>query len=308
VTHDFSHYAAVRATADGKTLLAVQDQVASTIQVIAPASESEARTISAGNLNLDGVQALAWTPEGKLLYGSEPDQRGEIWEMGRDGSSPRRLVRVNAPAAFSGLAVSPRGDFIAVARWSDDDVASIWRMDLNGHDQMQLTSAKQDFPPSITPDGQWVVYGSVQQDKSVLMKVPSKGGAPIRLADYAAQSPSVSPDGLRIACITSTPPDQLPSLTIVPLAGGKPEKTFQLPHTASPLPLVWTSDGRAVAFISNIDGVSNIFAQPLAGGPVTAVTHFSSGKIFNFQWSREGLLALSRGTEAVDAVMIRNFR
>src|SRR5580658_7419398 len=178
VTHDFSHYAAVRATADGKTLLAVQDQVASTIQVIAPASESEARTISAGNQNLDGVQALAWTPEGKLLYGSEPDQRGEIWEMGRDGSSPRRLVRVNAPAAFSGLAVSPRGDFIAVSRWSDDDVASIWRMDLNGHDQMQLTSAKQDFPPSITPDGQWVVYGSVQQDKSVLMKVPSKGALP----------------------------------------------------------------------------------------------------------------------------------
>ena len=43
-------------------------------------------------------------------------------------------------------------------------------------------------------------------------------------------------------------------------------------------------------------------------GPATPVTHFTFGKIFNFQWSRDGRLALSRGTETFDVVLIRNFR
>jgi hypothetical protein len=46
----------------------------------------------------------------------------------------------------------------------------------------------------------------------------------------------------------------------------------------------------------------------MAGGPATQVTHFASGKLFNFQWSRDGRLVLSRGTETTDAVLIRNFR
>jgi hypothetical protein len=57
-----------------------------------------------------------------------------------------------------------------------------------------------------------------------------------------------------------------------------------------------------------VNGVGNIREQPLAGGQSTPVTHFTSGRIFNFQWSRDGRLAVSRGTEAIDAASIRNFR
>jgi hypothetical protein len=35
---------------------------------------------------------------------------------------------------------------------------------------------------------------------------------------------------------------------------------------------------------------------------------FCVRKLFNFQWSRDGRLVLSRGTETTDAVLIRNFR
>jgi Tol biopolymer transport system component/DNA-binding winged helix-turn-helix (wHTH) protein len=307
ITHDLSHYSSVRAAADGKTLLAVQDVVLSGIQVLAPGRESEPRAVSPESQNRDGAPGLAWTQDGKIVYDSEPDRRGEIWEGGGDGSNPRLLARLEAPAAFSDLAVSKRGDFIAVSRWFNGDVASIWRMDFNGRNERQLTNGKQDFPPSITPDGQWIVYGSVQGDKSILMKVPSNGGRPIQLTDYEADSPSVSPDGLWIACSTFPSHDNTATLAIVPVAGGPPVKTFQLPEASSP-PLVWSSDGRSVAFINDMAGVGNIFAQPLAGGPAIPVTHFTSEKIFNFQWSRDGGLALSRGTKTADAVLIRNFR
>ena len=57
-----------------------------------------------------------------------------------------------------------------------------------------------------------------------------------------------------------------------------------------------------------MNGVGNIWEQPVAGGPPKAVTHFTSDKIFWFDWSRDGRLALSRGTDTTDAVLIKNFR
>ncbi|MGA2536585.1 MAG: hypothetical protein ABSF53_11255 [Terracidiphilus sp.] len=67
-------------------------------------------------------------------------------------------------------------------------------------------------------------------------------------------------------------------------------------------------DGRAITFINEMNGASNVWRQPFVGGPATPVTRFGSGKIFSFQWSRDGRVALSRGTETTDAVLIRNFR
>ena len=45
ITHDLSTYTGVRASADGKTLLALQDQTLATLQVATPGKESEATTV-----------------------------------------------------------------------------------------------------------------------------------------------------------------------------------------------------------------------------------------------------------------------
>ena len=90
--------------------------------------------------------------------------------------------------------------------------------------------------------------------------------------------------------------NQPTSLAMVPFAGGQPAKVFPLPVTASTYPLPWTPDGRAVSFVNSVNGVGNIWEQPVAGGPPKAVTHFTSDKIFRFAWSHDGRLALSRGT------------
>ena len=312
ISHDLSSYMTVRTTADGKALLTVQGLTLSNIQVLAPRSgsnEPEARPLSTENQNYEGVEGLAWTLDGKIVYPSGFEQGSELMETDRNGSNPRRLNLVGPQyGRFSNLAVSPRGDFIAVTRWTEHDRANIWRMDMNGSNEKRLTDGTQDFPPSITPDGQWVLYASVQGDKSVLMKVSSQGGPAIPLTDYDADYPSVSPDGKWIACSYISHPNQRASLAIVPIAGGPPVKIFPLPETATPPPLAWTPDGRAVSFINDVDGVGNIWQQPVAGGEATAITHFASDKLFNFQWSRDGRLALARGTETTDAVLIRNFR
>jgi Tol biopolymer transport system component len=139
------------------------------------------------------------------------------------------------------------------------------------------------------------------------MKVPSEGGPATKLTDYNADDPTISPDGKWIACSQAQHETQRAKLAIVPIDGGMPVKVFQLPETAAPPILAWTPDGQAVSFLNHVNGVSNVWQQPVAGGPATAVTHFESGKIFQFKWSREGRLAMSRGTETIDAVLIKNF-
>jgi hypothetical protein len=45
------------------------------------------------------------------------------------------------------------------------------------------------------------------------------------------------------------------------------------------------------------------------GGPPKQVTHLDSGEIFDIHWSGDGRqLALTRGSESSDAILIRGFR
>jgi Tol biopolymer transport system component len=152
-----------------------------------------------------------------------------------------------------------------------------------------------------------VVFERRESGKTFLMKVPSEGGTASQLTDYKSTDPSVSPDGKWIACGYYPGQNQPISLAIVPFEGGQPAKLFPLPHTG-PGPLLFTPDGHALSFVSSVNGADNIWEQPVAGGPPKPVTHFSSDNIFWFAWSRDGRLALSRGTAQMDAVLIKNFQ
>lgn len=303
ITHDFSDYTEVRSTGDGKAVLGVKTDVLTTLQTLSPGKEAEPVALSVANSDHDGVSGLALTPEGGVVYVSYSDRKQALTLIDREGASPRPVVF----DVFSAPAVSPGGGTVAVARWSNGDRANLFLVDLKSGRETRLTDGKQDLSPSYTPDGEWIVYASIQNDKAVLMKVPGHGGVPARLTDYNADHPSVSPDGAWIACIYDAEPDRPPVLAIVPIAGGPPKLTFALSSTAAPSPLVWAPDGKSVSFINDVHGVSNIWQQPISGGPAAPVTHFTTGKIFNFQWSHRGRLVLSRGSEMTDAVLIKGF-
>jgi Tol biopolymer transport system component len=200
IAHDLSRYLGVRASADGKTLLVLQYQILSTIQVATPGKESEARSLSAGNQKGDGRWGLAWAPDEKIVYYSTQNGRTDLWEMGADGSNLQRLTS-NDVSSFSGFpVVSLRGGFIAFRQIAPNGVSTIWRMDVDGSNLKQLSQGKEDFGPAISPDGQWVVFTSPQGGRYFMMKVPSGGGPAVQLTDYNSDNPSVSPDGKWIAC------------------------------------------------------------------------------------------------------------
>ena len=309
ITHDLSTYESVRASADGKTLLATQWQIFTTVQVATFGKESETRTLSGGNQDHDGYIGVGWTPDGRIVYQNAPIGRSDLWEMDADGSNPRRLTESDAYSAIVGTAVAPRGGFILFTRWDRSGENNLWRMDMDGSNLKQLSKEARPLSYAISPDGHWVVFTSTQGGKYVLMRVPSEGGPATQLTDYKAYWPSVSPDGKWIACSYHPGQNQPPSLAMVPFTGGQPAKLFPLPVTFGGFRgFSWTSDGHAISYINTVSGVGNIWEQPLDGGPPKAVTHFTSDRIFYFDWSRDGRLALSRGTVPFDVVLIKNFR
>ena len=72
--------------------------------------------------------------------------------------------------------------------------------------------------------------------------------------------------------------------------------------------LRWTPDGRSVAFIRTSRRVSNLWGQPIDGGPPRQLTDFKDQRIANFAYSRDGKqLVFSRGVVNSDVVLISGF-
>jgi hypothetical protein len=56
-------------------------------------------------------------------------------------------------------------------------------------------------------------------------------------------------------------------------------------------------------------GVGTLYVQPVSGGKPYPLTHFVSEEIVWFAWSKDGKqIAIARGIESSDAVLITNFR
>jgi Tol biopolymer transport system component len=128
---------------------------------------------------------------------------------------------------------------------------------------------------------------------------------------------AISPEGKRIAYVAapgtpvinpSSPSGSQPNqLKVIAFDGGTLMHQFDWP--ASAWRPRWAPRGEAIEYVLTKDGVSNIWQQRLAGGPPKQVTHFDSGEIFDFEWSPDGRqLALTRGSESSDVILISNFR
>jgi TolB protein len=124
---------------------------------------------------------------------------------------------------------------------------------------------------------------------------------------------ALSPDGKWIATLAATEHPQSAGLIfrIVPLDGGNVRQLSapQLSFEDVFEPLKWSPDGKGLIFIRSENGASNLWLQPVGGGNPKQLTHFASERIFDFAFSRDGKrLAISRGNDSSDAVLIRNFQ
>jgi len=262
---------------------------------------SQARQITTGAVKYYGV---AWTPDGKIIISSNASGRADLWVMDQNGANQKQLT-ADAGDNFQ-PSISPDGRYIVFVSDRKDERHNLWRMDIDGSNARQLTNGTYASHPAFSPDGRWIIYTSIGTSQPNLWKVSIEGGEAVKLNDKLAMAPTVSPDGKLIACYYwDEKLDSQLGIALIPIEGGQPVKTFNLPAQT----VRWNLDGSALTYVDSRSGVSNIWSQPIDGGKPVQLTDFKSDLIFAFEWSHDGRqVASARGVATSDVVLFSDFQ
>jgi len=305
ITNDLNNYLSVSIDANSNGLVTVQAERVANI-FVAPANDTSHLTQITSGSHFD--YGPSWAPDGALVYDSDADGKGNLYLTDSHGRNARQLT---ANSNFNvAPAVSPDGRHI-VFESGRTGGPHIWRMDIDGSNPKELTD-QFDFDAQWSPDGQWILYQSNANNRQAIRKVSFSGGQSTQLNEEGtfAGAPAVSPDGNQVACYYQTDPNGPAKLSIMPIDGGAPTKTFATQVTGvHQTKLSWTPDGRAIVYVVTRGGVSNLWAQPIDGSAARQLTNFTSDLIFAFDFSRDAKqLALSRGRRTSDVILISNFK
>jgi Tol biopolymer transport system component/DNA-binding winged helix-turn-helix (wHTH) protein len=298
ITNDLNEYRALTLTADSKTAAVVQTDQQANVW-IAPAIDGR-NAVQITSNNYDGLNGLAWTPDGRLLYTSARNEANDIFMV--DAQGKERIQLTEKAGNNTAPAMSPDGRTIVFVSTRDGQ-QHLWSMAAAGGRVQRLTEGQQDMSPVFSPDGQTIIYRSYVTGNPNLFRLPVGGGGSTRLTEVISGPPAISPDGKTIACIQRPVAIAKVKIALVPLDGSSPRiiEPTSVPRRAF---LVWTHDGQSLAYIKNDSSISNLWLLPLNGGEPKQITNFDSNQIFNFAISTDGRLALSRGNEKSDVVLI----
>jgi Serine/threonine protein kinase len=300
ITSDLNWYDVSSVTTDGKTLLAVQNDIRNRLW------KYSGPTVTAITAEGDrsGPSIVRIAGDGSFIYEQSSAGNIDIWRMMPDGE--RRQLTTSPRDDYSPV-VSADGLHVIFETERNGD-AELWSMNLEGGEQRPIQKIGQDIGPAPSPDGKWLLYSA----EGFLWRIPSAGGTPQKLAPYLVVYGRYSPDGQWIAGFmrpTSAPPTEPSRLCLMPAGGGVPRRIGPL------VPRVccarWTPDGKSVAYIRKTDSNDQIWAQPVDGSPAIQISHLDAyaPSVADFDWSRDGdALYVIRVLVVRDAVMITDFR
>jgi serine/threonine protein kinase/Tol biopolymer transport system component len=312
VTNDLGTYRSIGLTQDGKTVTTVQAQGLVNLWIARDGEVAKASRLPTGNVSFYSSSGnnVSWTPDGRIVFVSNEGGNPNIWITNPDGSERKQLT-ANDAANFSPI-VSPDGKYIVFSVWRAGK-KSLWRMQVDGRNPVQLTFGIVDSFPSISPDSRWVIYTAESGAKPTLWKISIDGGTPVKIMERNVTMGVISPDGKYIAFTYPESADATAPanrVAVIPFEGGEPIKTFQVNASGTVLAIVqWANDGKSVLYTVTGNNVTNIWSQPLDGGPPKQATEFKEMLMTGFAWSPDGKqLACTRGNLVRDAVLIRDLK
>lgn len=313
VTNDANGYGnyGLGITADGKTLVADVWELQGRLWTTDTNGDTSTAVLlpTGSTIVASGLTDL---PDGRIIFSSRNELYFDLWMMESGASEAKPLM--SDPAYDLEPVSAPDGSFVVFT--SDRAGGShLFRMNPDGSDLRQLTTGESfDNNPDVSPDGNWIVYHARTKDPATnepadnIWKIPSAGGTPIRLTDFAAFVPAYSPNGQQISCVIPTD-NNSGRIVVLGADGGAAVKTFDVSFQRHfEIPVRWTPDGQNLLFRQTDNEAFNLWRQPVAGGKPTQFTRFNSEIIYSFVYSRTGKkLLLSRGASVVNVVMIKNF-
>ena len=294
-TNDLTNYdgCCLEISRDGNSLVALQNTILSDIWM-AKADGSEAKQITSGEPLGFG---LDWVGDRIASL----DQRFQWILINSTSGAKSPLTNDHDPHLV--LSACNDGKHV-VYNTSHEGKNELWRADGDGSNPAKILAGPILGGARCTPDSKAAIYAA----ESAIWRVPIDGGTPVKL-NVPLGDVDYSWDGkLRLYGSTTIEHGQMISKILVgPVEGGTPLHTFDAPYGVQAVR--FTPDSKALAFMLTRNSATNVWEQPLSGGPPVQVTHFTSGNMFAFAWSKDGKqLAFSRGARKTDVVMMSGFR
>jgi DNA-binding winged helix-turn-helix (wHTH) protein/Tol biopolymer transport system component len=294
-TNDLSDYGtALELTKNGEMLVTQERKLNSHIWTLPQGDSSQAKQITWGET---ADTAIVPGPVGKLLVQS---RRSDLVLINADGSQ-RTLLR---SATRNYVTMATCGDRYLIFDSYEDNRVRLMRTDADGSNPVKLTDDLQDSA-DCSPDGTWLAYVAGTK----LYRLPIDGGSPtVLVGPHDPGIVVISPDGQWIAS-TDQEPGPVPAnkIVVIPATGGSPVHVFDVP--VGGIYLRWSPDQKGLQYLLMRDGATNVWEQPLSVGAPHQVTYFTSGRIFDFSWTRDRKqLLLAKGDVTSDVVLISNFR
>jgi Tol biopolymer transport system component len=249
----------------------------------------------------------SWLPDNDTMVYRDLD--GRVNAVRKD----RRAFSLPAPEGQEAtLGVSGCGDGRYVV-FSAMPGKNIWRVAPDaGGGAVKLTNGFNDFNPACSPDGKWVLYVSREPTTkwASLWQVSIEGGKPepLNLFGYDVLP---SPTGRMIFYQTDWVEEgadrNRPARWEV-VSSSDRKRLFSVDASGDPAigtSTRWAPDESGLDYVVTRNGVSNIWRQPLTGGPPVQITHLSVGRIFTFAWSPDGQwLSLGIGVSRSDVILM----
>jgi Tol biopolymer transport system component/tRNA A-37 threonylcarbamoyl transferase component Bud32 len=296
ITNDLAGYTCcIDITSDGKDAVTVQQSVSSTAWIMPAAGSQPPTPISTG----ETVIPARWLGDDRIVFITT---RGELASMSVDGTKRTLLT----PGDHSVIQLSTCGDGKHIVYTSFEKLGVIWRIDPDGSNPLKLG---EGMNPHCSPDGASVVYNTGLLTGTISMyRIAIDGSHKQQVSSGFDLNPAISRDGSKIAFTrvetTAGSPHNL--LEVVSKDG---KQIASLPSPATVPAVQWSPDDSGIDYVLTRGEASNIWRQPLNGGPVKQITNFKSGEIFDFEWSRDGKrLLYTQGRISSDVALISNLR
>jgi len=293
LTNDLANYDLHLDTSrNGNMLVTVQWTITANLWL------SPARAPSTGKQITTGEQRITEIFPFGARIGVVNRADGKLWLMDEDGSHSRPVTDARGAESFIGCA-----SFILFLR----DTGLV-RLDGDGTNPVQL-AAGDVWGEACSPDGKFIYYTEQLSASWKIRRVSIEGGIPIDIREIPSEdgpfdAMAISPDSRLLAFRNG-----VSKLEVVPITGGQETRLFDVERDNDRLR--WSPDGCCLEYVlnANTNGPGNLWEQPLGGGPPHQITKFTSGLIFDFNWTTDGKhLLLSRGDATSDVVLLSNLR
>jgi Tol biopolymer transport system component/DNA-binding winged helix-turn-helix (wHTH) protein len=315
LTNDLEAYFWISLSADGQKVVTRQQRIFSHLWLLPDGDLKKAKQLTFGGRNLDGYVGLVWSPDGKIVFSVFANNMTDLYSMNADGSNRVQLTS-NAGQDNNFPSFSRDGRFVVFTS-SRTGTTQIWRMDIDGRNQKQLTfgedSNERVQSPALSADGSEIFFIKRGAGQSAIWKISVEGGTAAQVSHLTNATPegfvSISPDGKRLAYhhISDKPEadgeSNLFQIGVLPTDGSSEPQLFNLPMRR---PFVqWTSNV-TFDYAAGTYNSSSLWRQTVTGGEPQKLLDFPD-RVFNFAWSPDGKnLVVARGKQQGDAILITN--